>query len=163
MFMRAVPVGFTKIDPSLIAGTEAELLDVAKTFFFWACVVGFAAFALLRMAGARLYAYALAKAVKNGIVDPAALAESERQVLGPLGLLEAAPREARGGIIRAAAGAGARAARWAGAAALFIVWFAFVAQIYVSEFVNYHPFWGFANQPLVQMPVFRHIPDLPDE
>ncbi len=41
---------------------------------------------------------------------------------------------------------------------LALVWFAFVAQIYASEFMNYHPGIGFLNQPLVQLPWFRYIP-----
>jgi hypothetical protein len=38
------------------------------------------------------------------------------------------------------------------------LWFAFVAQIFVSEFFNYHPVVGWLNQPLVHLPWFRYIP-----
>ena len=38
------------------------------------------------------------------------------------------------------------------------VWFTFVAQIYVREFIAYHPLQGFMNQPLVQLPWFRYVP-----
>ena len=42
--------------------------------------------------------------------------------------------------------------------ATVLVWFTFIAQTYVREFVNYHPIRGFSNQPLVQLPWFRYIP-----
>jgi hypothetical protein len=43
--------------------------------------------------------------------------------------------------------------------ALFLVWFSFVAQIYVSEFLLKSS-WGhgWVNQPLVQLPWFNYIP-----
>ena len=43
-------------------------------------------------------------------------------------------------------------------AALALVWFAFVAQIFVSEFLNYHPGVGWLNQPTAQAPWFHYIP-----
>jgi hypothetical protein len=41
---------------------------------------------------------------------------------------------------------------------LFWIWFAFVAQIYVSEFLNYHPVVGLVNHVLVQFPCFDFLP-----
>jgi hypothetical protein len=41
---------------------------------------------------------------------------------------------------------------------LFWIWFAFVAQVYVSEFLNYHPVAGFLNHVLVQFPCFDFVP-----
>jgi hypothetical protein len=41
---------------------------------------------------------------------------------------------------------------------LVAVWFSFVAQIYISEFINYHSGLGWINQPLVQLPWFRYLP-----
>jgi hypothetical protein len=33
-----------------------------------------------------------------------------------------------------------------------------VAKVYVGQFLNYHPFEGFMNHPLVQFPHFNYIP-----
>ncbi len=41
---------------------------------------------------------------------------------------------------------------------LFFIWFGFVAKVYVGQFLNYHPFEGFMNHPLVQFPHFNYIP-----
>jgi hypothetical protein len=42
--------------------------------------------------------------------------------------------------------------------AAVLVWFTFVAQMYVREFLVYHPYRGFMNQPLVQLPWVRFVP-----
>jgi hypothetical protein len=43
--------------------------------------------------------------------------------------------------------------------ALFLVWFSFAAQIYISEFFLKSPMGrGWLNQPLVQLPWFNYIP-----
>ena len=42
--------------------------------------------------------------------------------------------------------------------AAFWIWFSFVAQIYASEFLSSHTALGWVNQPLVQLPWFRHVP-----
>jgi hypothetical protein len=41
-----------------------------------------------------------------------------------------------------------------------VLWFTFISQTYVSEFLNYHSEYGLAwlNNPLVQLPFFRFIP-----
>lgn len=43
-------------------------------------------------------------------------------------------------------------------AATALIGFAFVAQIFIGEFFNYHPVVGWFNQPLVQLPWLRYIP-----
>ena len=40
-----------------------------------------------------------------------------------------------------------------------LVWFTFVSQIYIAQFLNHHPVVGWLNQPLVQLPSFHYIPD----
>jgi hypothetical protein len=39
-----------------------------------------------------------------------------------------------------------------------LVWFTFIAQVYIAEFLHYHPMTAWLNQSLVQLPWFRHIP-----
>src|SRR5262249_28281280 len=53
-------------------------------------------------------------------------------------------------------------ARWPFRFALFVLltltWVLFTAQGYVGEFFNYHPYIGFMNHPLVQIPSVDYIP-----
>jgi hypothetical protein len=53
---------------------------------------------------------------------------------------------------------GKRIGRITSAWALILIWFSFVAQIYISEFFNYHNGVGWMNQPLVQLPLFHYVP-----
>jgi len=41
---------------------------------------------------------------------------------------------------------------------LIAIWFGFIAEVYISEFFNYHPFYGFANHPLIQFPCVDYVP-----
>ena len=50
------------------------------------------------------------------------------------------------------------AMRFAAGFAFVFVWFTFVAQIYVAQFLNYIPFVGWMNQPLVQLPWIKYVP-----
>ena len=39
-----------------------------------------------------------------------------------------------------------------------LVWFAFIAQVYVSEFLHLRPVTAWLNQPLIRLPWFRYVP-----
>ena len=41
---------------------------------------------------------------------------------------------------------------------LFLVWFGFIAKVYVGEFLHYHPYVGLLNHPLIQVPCCNYIP-----
>ena len=41
---------------------------------------------------------------------------------------------------------------------IFFTWFLFSFLPFISEFFNYYPQRGFLNQPLVQIPCFRYVP-----
>jgi hypothetical protein len=41
---------------------------------------------------------------------------------------------------------------------LLVVWFGFVAKVYVGEFFNYHPVVGFLNHPLIEVPCCNYTP-----
>jgi succinate dehydrogenase hydrophobic anchor subunit len=60
--------------------------------------------------------------------------------------------------VRLAAWTGTRVGRAVSGIALAFIWFGFVAQIYISEFLNYHGALGWLNQPLVQLPWFHYLP-----
>lgn len=135
-------------------GPLIGLLGVAwfiAAMFFPACVI-------LRLAVVRIYASAVLGAVQSGAVGEERLAEIEWESMHRLDLLRHRPAPVRPRIVRLLAWAGTRAGRAAGAAALVFIWFTFVAQIFVSEFFNYHPGVGWLNQPLVQLPWFQYIP-----
>src|SRR5207244_3788052 len=87
------------------------------------------------------------------------LADTERELLERLDLFT----EARQGpvwplALRVMSWAGTRLSRALGRVALAVLWFLFIAQIYVAEFLQNHGAWGWLNQPLVQLPWFHYVP-----
>lgn len=154
-----LPGFFEQINPSLAELTDAELIEIAKKYYFWFGAVGFAAFVGLRLAAARLYARTMAACVREAVVTRDQLRPFERDVFDRLGIVASAPLAApRSWAIAVPMRLGGVVARVALTVATALVWFAFVAQIYVGEFMNYRPFVGFMNQPLVQLPLFNYLP-----
>ena len=82
----------------------------------------------------------------------------ERETLHRLDLLEVKLPPPRHAFIRLVTWTGSRLGKATVAVLLVFVWFTFVAQIFISEFLNYHPAIGWLNQPLVQLPWFKYIP-----
>ena len=157
MVLKTAPLLFDRA-PGYPALSDAEALEVLQGYFFWAGALVFAAYLLLRLAAARVYADAVLQSVRSGYVLPDRLSVEERAVLDRLGLLGVEERPARHAVVRAVGGLGRLTTRTASIAVLVSIWFAFVAQIFVSEFFNYHPIVGWLNQPLVQLPWVRYIP-----
>jgi len=73
-------------------------------------------------------------------------------------LLEGRPRPQRHLCVRLIAWTGTRLGRLVSAGALVLIWFSFVAQIYIAEFLMNHRGIGWLNQPLVQLPWFHYLP-----
>jgi len=146
-----VDTGLTHPDPQ-------QLIQFLNGYYFLAALVAFPAFVFLRFAAARIYAGALLDAFQSGQLPATSLAENERDVLEWLGLLNVRSQPQRQFLVRAVAWFATRAGRVAAAMLLAWLWFAFVAQIFIGQFFNYHPLGGWLNQPLVQLPWFHYLP-----
>ncbi len=154
-----VPGFFEQMNPALAELNDAELIGVAKKYYFWFGAAGFAAFVGLRLAAARLYARAMAACVREAILTRHQLRPYERAVFDRLGIVASARLAApRSKFIAVPVRLGGVVARVGLTVATALIWFAFVAQIYVGGFMNYRPFVGFMNQPLVQLPLFTYLP-----
>lgn len=141
---------------TLTAGEAAEFLDL---YYLGAGLLVFPLFLLPRLAAARIYAGAVAGALRLGRVELEQLPAAARELLGALPI---EPRQARRPAVvrwvRAAAGATA-----AIAVVLMTVmaWSGLVSQIVVAQFFHYRGALGWLNHPMVQLPWLRYIPDLP--
>jgi hypothetical protein len=157
-FLKMVPTFGGEEDSALGDMTDSEILQWLNTYFFWTSVFGFAAFVFVRWVAARIYASGVLAALRTGTLNQRDLGDFEREALQDLALLEHdAP--ARLHPVLAIAGKATRPPwRATITVATLAIWFTFVAQIYVSEFFNYHPQRGFLNQPLIQLPWFRYVP-----
>lgn len=147
-----------QINPNTREMTDLEFLNFLNTYFIWIGVVGFSAFVILRVLAARLYAAAVVGALRDGDLSADKLGAFESLTLERLGLSNAQERPQRHAVVRIARSATRPFWRTSVVTLTVFVWFTFVAQIYVREFLNYHPVRGWMNQPLVQLPWFRYVP-----
>ena len=136
--LKTAPIAFDRVE-AWASASDAELLQQLQTYFFYCGLFIFLAYVWLRRAAARLYADALCLTVRAGAVSADALGPIERAALDRLGLLGVAPEPDRHMIVRAARTSTAWLLRSAAIGAAVVVWFAFVSEIYVSEFLNHHP------------------------
>jgi len=158
MILKTAPIFFTQNNPTVSDFTTAQALKQLNGYYFFAAMLVFPGYVILRLAAARIYAGGILAGVQAGHVPVAALGEKERQELQRLDLIQVNPPRARHVLLRVARTTGAWAMRCAAVAAAGFVWFSFVAQIFISEFFMYHPGIGWLNQPLVQLPWFHYLP-----
>jgi hypothetical protein len=156
--LKSAPAFFPQVSPELADMTGPEASRFLLKYFFWASIAAFPAYLLLRLAAARLYASGLLSLIQDGTIADGVLERDERSDLERLDLVRYRPRPQRHVLIRAAGWTGGRIARSAAFAAILVIWFTFVAQIFIGEFLLYHPVVGWLNQPLVQLPWFHFGP-----
>jgi hypothetical protein len=152
--LKTIPAFFPQMISDSMNWTEAQVFSFLRWYFFWSCLAVFPIHVMLRLVAARIYAVGVLAAVKDESVAVGELSELERQQMNRLDLL--APRQPRRRhvLLRAIGWGTSRAARALATIALLLVWFSFVAQIFIAEFLCYHPITGWLNQPLVQLPWF---------
>ncbi len=164
--LRTAPAFFPQINPALEDATDIEILQILSSYYLASAALAFVIFVFLKLSASRTYAAAILSNLRAGRIAPGDLHPVERTALGELDLLLIPDRPPRHVIIRTVVGSGRFAKSITIGLATAIVWFAFVSQIFVSEFLNYHPIddprgnflGGWLNQPLVQLPWFNYTP-----
>ena len=158
MLIKTAPAFFSN-NPKLAALSPADALEFAKTYYFYSAFALFGIYLALRLIAARIYASGLLECVQSGALPEDALAENEWETLHRLDLLTIRPQPPRHAMVEAVAWFGTKMGRATVGVALFLVWFTFIAQVYVSEFfLKTELGRGWLNQPLVQLPWFNYIP-----
>jgi hypothetical protein len=163
----ALPLSVLKTVPMFFLHTHPEYADLAAPlvlkkldgYFFWCGVVIFPAFVVLRLVATRIYASGVLQLAQSGRISGEALSAVEANALGRLGLMERkVPATSRPRLLRLIAWTGTRFGRTVSAIAIAFIWYGFTAQIYITEFLDYHGALGWLNQPLVQLPWFHYVP-----
>ncbi len=158
LILGSIVMFLPNINPKLADLTPAQTIQVLNSYFFWSALFVFPAFVLLRLVAARIYGTALLKAVQTGAIQSNALAENEWQALHRLELLQVEPPRLRHPVWRIVAWAGTRAGRITFGFLTGLVWFIFIAELYIAQFFNYRGAAAWLNQPLVHLPWFHHMP-----
>lgn len=160
------PINILKTAPYFLAHnnlavenfTSDQALAFLTRYFFWCGFLVFPAILFLRLWAARIYARGLLSGLQKGSIPVQALAAREREELLRLDLIQITPPRSRHVLLQVAAQTGSGLWSTGLLVATGLVWFTFVAQIYIAEFIHYHPITGWINQPLVQLPWFRYVP-----
>jgi hypothetical protein len=153
--LKVVPALLPQINPALEELSDSGVRSFLNWYYFASCGFVFPCFVVLRLAAARIYARAIISGIESNQISPAELGLQEHQALTELQLLRELNWPKRHLILRAVTGT-LRLGRFAVPVLIALVWFTFVSQIFISEFMNYHPVTGWLNQPLVQLPWFRY-------
>jgi hypothetical protein len=156
--MKTAPMFFGMKDPAFAAMTNPQALKFLNSYFFWCAFLVFPLFVLLRVLAARIYARGVLHGIQTGEISLSDLASSERAELQRLNLIQVNPPRSRHVLLRVAGSTTSLAFFSAGIFAMALIWFTFVAQIFVSAFFKYDQAVEWLNQPLVQLPWFRYIP-----
>lgn len=150
--LRAAPVAFTSIAPAFEDADPATVHQAMNLYFLAAGTYAFLAFVAVHLLAARMYRFSVLKLLRR---NPALVCELPQAVYRALGELELIPSDRpakRHPVVAALAYTGRWTTRpilWAGCLA---VWFAVVAQLFISTFLHFIPFWSWMNQPLVHLP-----------
>jgi hypothetical protein len=158
MLLKTLPEFFPQMNRSLVGIEGVRAMEILKSYFFWCGLLVFPAYVFSKIAAARIYASAVLAGTRRGSVPEELLGDIEWQALHQLDLFELKTQPARHVLIRLMTWTGSRVGKITVGALLGLVWFTFVAQIFISEFLNYHPGIGWLNQPLVQLPWFHYLP-----
>lgn len=156
--LRAAPAAFVTTDPEAWAdASTADILRFATRYQLAAGAYLFAAFVLLHLLTARLYRNALLRTVRD---DPRLAQFLPDPIRATLFTLRLVPdeRPRRGPILRAARWSAQTASNLAAVLVAAALWFAVIAQVYVGQFLNYIPWAGWLNQPLIHLPCLQTIP-----
>ncbi len=117
----------------------------------------FGALVVLRVASGRIYAGALRGIAQNrprlDDLDP-----RERELLQLASVAMSAPAGKRNFLSRFTRWLATKAGGMLCGFLVGSLWFTFIAQLYVSEFLRYTSWQGWLNHPLLMLPWFRHMP-----
>lgn len=151
----AGPLALLASDPEKWAeASPGEIAQVGRLFQLGAGIYVFGAFVLLHVLIARIYRSALLDTLQQNPRLYHRLPDSIRATLFEFGLTPEMPRTS-GPILRAARWSYRTVSNVAAIVVASILWFAVIAQIYVGQFINYIPWAGWLNQPLIHLPCIQ--------
>jgi hypothetical protein len=155
---KTAPGFFVQGNPALINATDAELLQLLNRYFFFASFFCFAGFVIVRLAAVRVYVTAVKMALHRNLISLDSLTLFEQNIIQTMGGDQQEDIEEPHMIMQVSKWMGRKMKAAVCMVLIFVIWVTFSFQIYVSEFLNYHPSRAWLNQPLVQMPAFRYVP-----
>ncbi|PCJ59750.1 MAG: hypothetical protein COA79_10115 [Planctomycetota bacterium] len=156
---KTLPMFFSGMNLGIEDMSDEQLLAFMKNYFFVGTFIVMPLFFIIKRFMAKLFAKALILSVQRELLSQKDLSELEWKILNKFNLTEV-DKEASSGLIWSLIKKNTSRVFKAQMLLLtFLLWTAFCFQIFVSEFLNYHNNEGWVNQPLIQLPYFKYIPN----
>ena len=156
--VKIMPVFFPAMNPQLESLPPTEALNFLNDYYFHTGLLAFGLLLILRTFAGRIYADALKAMWTEKRLASEAFHPQERSIFKLLQIDYGAnyqPTKMLTKVVKLPFFFSYKTAITFGT---FMIWSLFNFMPFVSEFFNYYPFWGFLNQPLVQLPCFRYVP-----
>jgi hypothetical protein len=156
--LRAAPFSFTLADPGAWADASPdEIRAFAERYELAAGIYLLFAFVGLHLFIGRIYRGALLRALQHDPRLADRLPDPTRSILAGLDLIPAEPLR-RGPIVQATRWSARTSLNLAAGLGAAVLWFVVVAQIFVGQFLNYIPWAGWLNLPLIHLPSIQTTP-----
>lgn len=156
--IKTIPTGLGNTGTEWMNASDAEILQFLNTYFFFTSFICLAGFILVRLAAVRVYVTAVRTALRRNLIAVDSLTPFEQNILQTVGGDRQEDVEEPHIIMQITRWTGRKMKAAVCIIFILVFWVIFSFQIYVSEFVNYHPTRAWLNQPLVQFPAFRYVP-----
>jgi hypothetical protein len=137
--------------------SDAQLRDALWQYYLFGSFLLLGTIIVTHLLAARIYRSAVLKVLRRGRVSREQLHPVLASWLERLDLLPTVqpPPQGLTHVLRATGRVGYRRVLFM---LLFLTWVGYVFSVYVAEFFNYHPYAGFLNHPVVQLPCFNYLP-----
>ncbi len=155
--LKTAPRFFDGFIDSWTNASDAEVHSKLQYYFLACSNFFFLTFMVWHLVAARIYQSSVLKVLERGWVTHEELHPVLADWLARLELLPVPTVETAGLTYMVKSGSRMVYRRLL-YGILFLIWFGFVAKVYVGEFLNYHPLTGFVNHPLIQFPFFNYVP-----
>jgi len=155
---RIAPVGLAQ-NPEYANMTDAAFVEYLQNFYLGLAVIILPLYILTHLVAVRIYATAVASALKDRAITADKLRPYEYNVLNRLDMLHE-PESAKSHVVVELVKKTTKPfARFAFIVAVIILWFLVGGQVFVQQFFTYQSPRAWLNQPTIQAPWVRYIPN----
>ena len=156
--IKIMPVFLPIINPDLESLNSTQALQFLNDYYFWTGIISLGLFFALKMMAGFIYSGVLVETWQKNIVTEYDLHQEEIYYLNKFRFSSNLTYSNQKPIQRIIISSVSIAYRSSLIILIFFTWFLFSFLPFISEFFNYYPQRGFLNQPLVQIPCFRYVP-----
>ncbi|MDJ0507771.1 MAG: hypothetical protein QNJ64_00720 [Crocosphaera sp.] len=161
--IKIIPVFLPVINTNLEKLNSQQALELMNDYYFLTGIICLGLFFVLKMMAGCIYSGMLVQTWQKNIITEDDLHEEEIAYLQKFQFSPKLNHSQQKSIQKIILSSLSISYRSSLIIVTFLVWFIFSFLPFVSEFFHYYPQRGFLNQPLVQIPCFRYVPQSLEE